>query len=117
MSLTSSKYFLSQFTQVVPNPKKRSSKWISTSIPESEWNSPLAQTSSADYQVNNFLKTVLFAEATAKIPEEAVVIEISPHGLFQGILKRSVPDTCFIVPLGKRETSNSLNFLLSSIGK
>lgn len=52
-----------------------------------------------------------------KVPEEAAVIEISPHGLFQGILKRTLPDTCFVIPLGKRETGSPLNFLLSSIGK
>lgn len=58
-----------------------------------------------------------FAEACMKVPEEAAVIEISPHGLFQGILKRTLPDTCFVIPLGKRETGSPLNFLLSSIGK
>lgn len=101
----------------MPNPKKRSSRWISTSVPEKDWNTPLAETSSAEYHVNNFLSTVYFAEACAHVPEEAIVIEISPHGLFQGILKRSLPENCFNIPLGKREISSPLNFLLSSIGK
>lgn len=103
--------------QIVPNPKKRSSRWISTSIPECNWDSPLAETSSAEYHVNNFLGTVYFAEACAHIPEDSIVIEISPHGLFQGILKRMLQNSSVIIPLGKRETSNSLNFLLNSIGK
>lgn len=102
---------------MVPEPKKRSSRWISTSVPEQNWNSPAAQYSSAEYHVNNFLGTVLFAEACAHIPEDAIVIEISPHGLFQGILKRTTPESCFCIPLGKREISSPLNFLLSSIGK
>ena len=104
-------------SQIVPNPVKRSSKWISTSVPEKDWDSPLAQTSSAEYHVNNFKHTVYFAEACTRIPEDACIIEISPHGLFQGLLKRMVSGSCFVVPLGKRETSNALHFLLSAIGK
>lgn len=38
----------------------RSSKWISTSIPESRWNEPLAQFSSVAYHVNNLVSPVLF---------------------------------------------------------
>ncbi|XP_065203846.1 fatty acid synthase-like [Planococcus citri] len=110
-------FVLENVSKVVPEPKKRSSRWISTSVPEQNWNTPAAQYSSAQYHVNNFLGTVYFAEACAHIPEEAIVIEISPHGLFQGILKRTAPESCFCIPLGKREISSPLNFLLSSIGK
>jgi fatty acid synthase len=38
---------------VVPEPKQRSSKWISTSIPESLWDDEVALYCSADYHVNN----------------------------------------------------------------
>lgn len=105
------------FKGIMAEPKKRSKRWISTSIEEKNWNSNLAATCSAEYQLNNFLNTVYFNEACKKIPEDAVVLEIAPHGLFQGILKRALHESCFNIPLGKRESSSPLNFLLSAIGK
>lgn len=67
----------------VPEPKPRSSRWISTSIPQSEWESDLASTCSAEYHVNNACSPVLFYEALQNIPANAVVIEIAPHSLMQ----------------------------------
>lgn len=46
--------------QIISKPKQRTSRWVSTSVPKSEWNTPLAQTSSAAYHVNNLLNPVLF---------------------------------------------------------
>uniref|UniRef100_A0A8D8PTU4 Fatty acid synthase n=1 Tax=Cacopsylla melanoneura TaxID=428564 RepID=A0A8D8PTU4_9HEMI len=108
---------LRMFRDAVPNPKKRSSKWISTSIPEEEWDSPLAQTSSAEYHVNNFLKTVRFWEACAHIPEHALVIEVAPHGLMQALLKRTTHETCVNIPLCRRQAESPTNFLLAALGQ
>lgn len=69
--------------QVIKEPRQRSSRWVSTSIPQSEWDSPLATYSSADYHVNNLLSPVLFQEALSLVPENAVVVEIAPHALLQ----------------------------------
>lgn len=103
--------------QLIPNPKPRSSRWISSSIPEESWSSPLAQYSSRDYHVNNLLSPVLFKEAIAHIPENSVVIEVAPHCLLQAILKRSLPSSCINVGLMKRLHSDNLSFLFNSIGK
>lgn len=72
--------------QVIPNPKPRSSRWISTSIPETQWQTELAQNSSAEYHVNNLVSPVLFQEGLRHIPENAVVVEIAPHALLQVLL-------------------------------
>lgn len=69
--------------QVIREPRRRSARWISTSIPHSEWDSPLALYSSADYHVNNLLSPVLFQEGLGMVPENAVVLEIAPHALLQ----------------------------------
>lgn len=103
--------------KIIPNPKKRSEKWISSSIPEAAWDSPLAQLSSAAYHVNNLLSPVLFQEAIAHIPANAIAIEIAPHCLMQAILRRSLPSTVTNMSLHKREHSNNLLFLLSNLGK
>lgn len=56
--------------------KPRTSRWVSTSIPEDQWDSELARTCTADYHVNNAISPVLFYEALQKIPANAVTIEV-----------------------------------------
>lgn len=108
---------LTALKEVIKEPRLRSSRWISTSIPQPEWESPLAMYSSADYHVNNLVSPVLFHEGLCMVPENAVVVEIAPHALLQAILKRSLKHTCAILPLMKRGHSNNLEFFLSNIGK
>ncbi|XP_063240366.1 fatty acid synthase isoform X2 [Bacillus rossius redtenbacheri] len=103
--------------RVIPSPKQRSSRWISSSIPQSAWHTVLAQSSSAAYHVNNLLSPVLFHEALAHVPADAVLVEVAPHCLLQAILKRSLPPTCVSTGLVKRLHPNNLEFFFSSIGK
>ncbi|KAF7386952.1 hypothetical protein HZH66_011404 [Vespula vulgaris] len=103
--------------KIIPNPKQRSARWISSSIPENAWSGPLAQLSSAAYHVNNLLSPVLFQEALVYVPENAIVIEIAPHCLLQAILRRSLPPTVTNIALHKRDHNDNLDFLLSNIGK
>lgn len=103
--------------QIIPEPKPRSKKWISSSIPEDKWNSELAHWSGPDYHVNNFLSQVLFQEALAHVPEDALVIEIAPHCLLQAILKRSLGASCINVGLMSRTAPDNSIYFLSSIGK
>lgn len=102
-------------SKVIKEPKRRSSKWVSSSVPESSWNTELAQYSSPEYHTNNLLSSVLFEEACKHIPEHAVVIEVAPHGLLQAILRRSLP--VYNIPLTNKMTSCNLYFLLEAIGK
>ncbi|NXX35212.1 FAS synthase, partial [Nicator chloris] len=108
---------LSALKKVIPHPKPRSARWISTSIPESQWQGDLARNSSAEYHVNNLVNPVLFHEGLKHIPENAVVVEIAPHALLQAILKRTLKPTCTILPLMKKEHKNNLEFFLTQMGK
>ncbi|KFP09893.1 Fatty acid synthase [Egretta garzetta] len=108
---------LSALKKVIPHPKPRSARWISTSIPESQWQSDLARNSSAEYHVNNLVNPVLFHEGLKHIPENAVVVEIAPHALLQAILRRTLKPTCTILPLMKKEHKNNLEFFLTQTGK
>ncbi|KAF5278958.1 hypothetical protein FQA39_LY05636 [Lamprigera yunnana] len=103
--------------EIIPNPKPRTSRWISSSIPESAWNTPIAQLSSAAYHVNNLLSPVLFYEAIQHIPDNAIAIEIAPHGLLQAILRRALGPNATNISLSKRDASDNVEFLLSAIGK
>ncbi|XP_055919370.1 fatty acid synthase [Eupeodes corollae] len=103
--------------KIIPNPKNRSARWISTSIPETAWNTPVAKQSSAAYHVNNLLSPVLFYEALQKVPKNAICIEVAPTGLLQAILKRALDSSCTNLSLIKRNHENNVEFFLSNIGK
>ena len=103
--------------KVIPEPKTRSIRWVSTSVPRSEWSSAKARLSSAEYHTNNLLGSVLFAETARAIPANAVVIEIAPHGLLQAIVKKSLKEGVINVPLTKRGHPDNVEFMLAALGK
>ncbi|XP_077979410.1 fatty acid synthase-like [Glandiceps talaboti] len=103
--------------KVIKTSCPRSARWISSSIAEENWDTTLAKYSSAAYHVNNLVSPVLFQEALAHVPDNAITIEISPHCLLQAILKRSLSPKCAFIGLMKRHHPNGLEFFLSSIGK
>ena len=103
--------------KVIKENRPRSSRWISSSIPEARWDSDLARYSSADYHVNNLVSPVLFQEALQHVPAGAVVIEIAPHCLLQAILKRSLDAECLFVGMMKRGHADNMEYLLSILGK
>lgn len=108
--------FRKSLEELIPTPSNRTSRWLSTSIPSSNWSTPIAQQCSAAYLVNNLLSPVLFHETVRRIPKNAICIEIAPSGLMQPILKRALGNEAIIFCLMKREHPENLTFLLSSIG-
>lgn len=108
---------LQALKKVIRAPRPRSARWLSTSIPEAQWQGSLARTFSAEYNVNNLVSPVLFQEALRHVPEHAVVVEIAPHALLQAVLKRGLKPSCTIVPLMKRDHKNNLEFFLTNVGK
>ena len=107
---------MAKLNDVIKSPKKRSSKWISSSVPKSKWDDDKSRFSSAYYHTNNLLSSVLFEEASQLLPKDALTIEIAPHGLLQAILKRSLPEAINI-PLTHRGHKNNDEFLISALGK
>lgn len=107
---------LKYLKQIIPKPKPRSSKWISTSFKESDWHLPVSQTSSAEYHTNNLLSPVLFEEGCRHIPSTAITIEIAPHALLHAILRRSLGRDCINVFLTQKGNCD-VSVLFSSLGK
>ncbi|XP_063708978.1 fatty acid synthase-like [Culicoides brevitarsis] len=101
---------------VITLPKERSAKWLSSSVPKSDWDTPEAKFCSATYQTNNLLSSVLFEETMRYLPENAVTVEIAPHGLIQAILKKAMPESTHI-SLTQRGNLKNINILLSGLGK
>ncbi|XP_076226839.1 fatty acid synthase [Nomia melanderi] len=108
---------LAYLKKVIPDPKPRSPKWLSTSVARSQWCSPEAQFSSAEYHTNNLLNSVLFAETATMIPSDAITIEIAPHGLLQAILNRSLDPEVTNIPLTRRGHEDNAVYLLQALGK
>ncbi|XP_074648828.1 fatty acid synthase-like isoform X2 [Tubulanus polymorphus] len=104
-------------SNVIKDCRMRTPRWISSSIPESRWNSQIARFSSTDYFVNNLVSPVLFQEALQHIPDNAVTVEIAPHCLLQAILKRSLGSGCVFTGLMKRNHPDNLQYFLTNIGK
>ncbi|XP_031636808.1 fatty acid synthase-like [Contarinia nasturtii] len=103
--------------KIIPQPKNRTSRWLSTSIHEEDWPSTLAQQSSPAYHENNMLSPVFFHDAIQHIPKNAICIEISPTGLLQAILKRTLGSENIPLSLIKRGHKNNLVFFMQNIGK
>jgi len=99
------------------NPKPRSNRWKSTSLPEDQWNTKEAQYSSMEYHLNNISSPVYFHGAMKHVPENAITIEMAPHCLLQAILKRAMPPTVTNIGMTKKTALNHVDFLLEAIGK
>lgn len=107
---------MSELKSIIPSPKQRSKKWISTSVAKDKWDDEIAQWSSAEYHANNMLSPVLFAEGSLNLPERSLVIEIAPHGILQPIVKQCLSG-CKYVSLTKRDVEDGVMLILQSLGK
>ncbi|KYN14433.1 Fatty acid synthase [Trachymyrmex cornetzi] len=107
---------LLNLNKIIPWPKKRSPKWISTSIPRTEWVNSESKLSSANYHTRSILNTVLFEQTLYLIPSNAITIELAPHGVLQNVLKESLhPKVTNIVLTQRTEQNNNVTF--QGIGK
>ncbi|XP_047538557.1 fatty acid synthase-like [Vanessa atalanta] len=101
---------------VIPTPKLRSERWLSTSI-QQDWKNTKTEMSSAEYYANNFLSPVLFEETARLIPSNAITVEICPNELLQEILYRSLKKDVINVSLIDRKNQDYLQSLFTSLGK
>jgi len=108
---------LAYLSKIIVDPKPRSRKWVSTSVPRSKWFTASAKLSSAEYHTNNLLNPVLFEETARMIPKDAITIEIAPHGLLQAILRRSLNPSITNIGLTLRGHGDNAEVFLQGIGK
>lgn len=113
----SSQYYLATVKNILTDPKPRSSKWLSTSVPLDKMVETWAKYNTAEYHHNNCNNPVLFNRVYQHIPENAIVIEIAPHGLLKSILKKELPKPVTYINLIDKSCSDSEQFLLSAIGR
>nr|XP_012224502.1 PREDICTED: fatty acid synthase-like [Linepithema humile] len=109
--------FFTSLSEIISQPKERSPKWISTSVPRNKWSNPASKLCSASYHTRSILNTILFEQATHMIPDNAVIIEIAPVSILQDILKESVHSKVTNIALTKRNEPNAIDLVLQGIGK
>ncbi|XP_047538488.1 fatty acid synthase-like [Vanessa atalanta] len=107
---------LKYLKQVIPAPKQRSVRWFSTSIQQASWKDHKAEMSSPEYHTNNFLSPVLFETTARLIPENAIAIEIAPHGLLQKILSGFLKKDIINISLTESNQDN-VKVLFTALGE
>ena len=113
-----SSLILYKFKDILSQTKFRSTKWISTSVPECDWNSDLGRSCSAHYLENNFVSPVLFHSALKHVPRNAIVVEMGPHAKFKKMIVENVGQDIQYIPLMKRNNNEgNVNMILSAIGR
>lgn len=64
---------MKQLSTILPKPRTKSSKWVSTTYPESD---DRHRNLTAQYMIDNLIEPVLFSDALKMIPSDALVIEV-----------------------------------------
>ena len=108
-----------KFQDIIPKPRLRSAKWVSTSVPECHWDSDHAKFCGPNYLANNLVSPVLFHSALATyVPKHAIVIEISPHSMLKSIIKDNIGPDSHVIGLMKRNNNGrNVDIILSAIGR
>ncbi|PSN36092.1 hypothetical protein C0J52_13099 [Blattella germanica] len=103
--------------KLLPNSTPAGIHWVSSSVHAENGKAPLVQKFSADYFMNIVTDTVLVQEALMHIPDNAIVVEISPHCALQLTLRKVLPASALSVPLMFRDEPFPIEFMLSGLGK
>jgi fatty acid synthase len=98
---------------LIPQPKPRSAKWLSTSHNFASEQEP--QWCTVDYFVNNLANPVNFYGALSKVPANAIVIEVGPHSLLRAIVRETLPESRYINTMQKSEDNSRV--LMKAIGE
>ena len=102
---------------MIPHPKRRSSRWISTCFEEENLALPTAQTASTEYFLSNSNNPVLFHQAVLQIPRGAIVLEIGSRALLSSVVKRTMENQLTSLSLMKQDHNDNIGFCLSNLGK
>ncbi|KAI1306739.1 Fatty acid synthase [Halotydeus destructor] len=100
-----------------PEPKKRSPRWKSTSIPQAEWAtaSPYAD---GEYYANLSIVETAYYEITQTIPDNAIVIEVGPDCQMVNLMKKDLSPGVTLVPLLQgHNNGGNLDLFVSGLAK
>ncbi|KAI2797161.1 hypothetical protein BLOT_011139 [Blomia tropicalis] len=107
---------LEKLNKVIPEPKRRSERWITTSVSETDLENYCGQYACGQYFVNNLQNPVRFEHGMNSIPKKAACIEIAPHSLFDSIFKRCYKHLNYIGLMRRTEAERNLEHFLRALG-
>ena len=114
---TSAKKMTDELKKVITNPKKRSEKWISTSIREQNPSVEELKYASAEYFVHNLISPVFFLNKLKDLPKDAIIVEIGPHSLFAKVITQTLESSTYMSLIKREQNDTNLETFLNSIGK
>ena len=114
--VSSAKKLTDELRKVIPNPKIRSKKFVSTALLDSDVDDALLS-ASPEYFVHNLISPVYFYNKFKHLPSDAIVLEIGPHGLFSRMVKETLESGTYISLMKKDSNETNLDMFLSSIAK
>lgn len=103
---------LEHLKKVLPDPVRRSSRWISSSVPVERWQED-AQFCSGEYYIGNYCDPVVFEENCKFIPENVLIIEVG-FGVLQGTLAENFPESK-LFKMGKYKNLRGVDFLKETL--
>ncbi|KAL5284794.1 hypothetical protein ACFFRR_006855 [Megaselia abdita] len=101
---------------LIPEPKRRSEKWISTCFPKEKLHLKESQFCSAEYYGVNMVSPVLFEESSNELPRNAITVEIGPHALMMPIVKRALEKGLHF-GITKRGNLEGVKYFMETIGE
>lgn len=101
---------------LIPVPKKRSSKWISTCFTKDNLRLEESQFNSPEYYATNMCSPVYFEEGCYELPENAITLEIGPHALLMPIVKKAL-EKGIHYGLAKRGNLEGVKYFMETIGE
>ncbi|CAH1180924.1 unnamed protein product [Phyllotreta striolata] len=115
--MDSDRHMLDFVGKVIPEPRRRSEKWISTSLTPGEEYGDWADYNCAKYHANNYMNVVHFSAIYEKIQPNAIVVEISPNGILQSVIKKELGPENTVISLLDRSVGNQEECLLTALGR
>ena len=111
-----SKKMIKFIEKYIPEPKPRSSKWVSTCVLDTN-PSEYLRYASAQYFAHNLITPVFFYNRLPEIPDDAIVIELSPHRIFGHIIESEHKSVDYMNLLRKDSNDTNLETFLNVISK
>ncbi|KAI1306725.1 Fatty acid synthase [Halotydeus destructor] len=100
-----------------PEPKKRSSSFLSTSFPQEHW-SKMSPYVDGKFYADVLINETFFYEVTCLIPQDAVVVEAGPDSVLVKMMKRDVsPDVTLVPLLQANNNDQNLDLFISSLAQ
>lgn len=106
---------IARLEKIITKPSERSHKWISSTYPIKD--DPIGRMNTATYHAKNLMLPVLFEEALQLVPDNAIIIEVSPYDLLRSVITSCRPKA-IVIPLQKTDWhENNLEYFIQSIGQ